>query len=303
MLAQPWFDGLAGDVFTAIVARERPRTAAVAEANGLLGWDATFARIALAVQPLPLSVGSVLARHPYTSPDLIAFELAESAGRGVLQPGDGDTYGLTEDARHALALLAQSVRESADELAPIVPGGCGDLASDLEGVATACARHAPFDTPCLDGSRFLMAAPGAPPLLRVRHAIVDLFAFRDDAHYAAWQGLAVTGPEWEALSHVWGANVWGSPVRTLDALAEKLAFRGYDRDDYARTLGALVARGWVLETEGQLALTPEGLETRERVEAVTDRTYFEAWPLDETGAARLRTGLETLRDALAAARP
>ena len=118
----------------------------------------------------------------------------------------------------------------------------------------------------------------SPLLWQLGSQFSILNAFRDDAHVAAWRTkYDIPGHEWEAFSHVWAENVWGDPVNTAEAVAEKLGFRGYGVDDYTAVLQDCVTRGWLSEKDGTYAVTEAGNQMRQEAEETTDQLFYAPW--------------------------
>ena len=63
---------------------------------------------------------------------------------------------------------------------------------------------------------------------RIDQYLTDLNAYRNDASLSVWQPYGVSGATWEAFTCLWRGD-----ARTLDALCDRLSFRGHPHDDYA----------------------------------------------------------------------
>ena len=105
---------------------------------------------------------------------------------------------------------------------------------------------------------------------RLDAAIYGLWQVRDDCHVQAWRDAGLTGPALDVLTRVWRKD-----AVTEDELAGKIPTQ---RPEDVR--GAVQQlRGAGLLTAGPaLGLTPVGMDTRERIEADTDRYFFAPWP-------------------------
>ena len=125
--------------------------------------------------------------------------------------------------------------------------------------------------------------------------MLDLFAFRDDAHIAAWRPYGTSGQVWEALTYVWRGE-----ASTAAELAEKVGdYRRYDEEAYAAALQELVDQGWIVEEEGAYVATEAGRRLRQAAEDTTDRYFDAAWTaLSEAEVVEVKELLEKLAAAV-----
>ena len=104
---------------------------------------------------------------------------------------------------------------------------------------------------------------------RLRRQLLNLLAYRDDSHVAAWTPHKIDGYVWEAFSYIWEGK-----AQTAAELAEQLeSYRSYDGAAYAGALEMLVARGWVKAEDGRFTLTQKGQTVRQEAEDTTNE-YF-----------------------------
>ena len=128
--------------------------------------------------------------------------------------------------------------------------------------------------------------------MHVRRCLIDLLAFRDDAHIAAWQPYDVSGHTWEAFTYVWRGE-----AGTAAELAEKLPYRNYDEQAYADALEDLTARGWIVQKDGKYVATDKGKQLRQEAERATDRYYDAPWAcLDEAETSEAKGLLKKLAE-------
>ena len=104
--------------------------------------------------------------------------------------------------------------------------------------------------------RFRVATNDSPAIVQVREFLMDIIAYHDDAH------LAAARPHFNQAGIVWsvlGSVATGSAV-TADKLAETLAFRGYDTDDYEVAIKAALGVGWIktADVPGEFRPTHKG---------------------------------------------
>jgi DNA-binding MarR family transcriptional regulator len=104
----------------------------------------------------------------------------------------------------------------------------------------------------------------------IRRNLVDLLAFRDDAHVATWCEHQIDGYVWETFSYTWEGEAH-TPAEMVEKVGE---YRHYDEADYTAAYEELVKRGWAEEYDGRYELTDKGKETRQKTEDLTNE-YFD----------------------------
>jgi hypothetical protein len=123
--------------------------------------------------------------------------------------------------------------------------------------------------------RFHVATRNSPPIVQIRERLMDIFAYRDDAH------LSAARPHFNQAGLVWnvlGAVATGSAV-TAEKMAETMLFRGYDTYEYEAATKAAIAVGWLeaADEAGTFRPTAKGRELREQVEKLTDEYFYGPW--------------------------
>ena len=184
----------------------RPAMNAVAEQQGIPLALHNYAELGLET----LSVAEALRRDPYSRPEDFAGEFARLAAAGWLETiEDGDDpmtarYVVLPHAREAVraidaagdALLGDLVAVPDTELARI---------HELLAMIHAANLAAPEPPARWAAERRFRSAGEATPLPgRIREATLDLLAYRDDVHLAAWSAHAdpaTEGALWNAFSH------------------------------------------------------------------------------------------------------
>jgi hypothetical protein len=104
---------------------------------------------------------------------------------------------------------------------------------------------------------------------------MDIFAYRDDAH------LSAARPHFNLAGIVWlvlGAVATGSAV-TAEQMAEKLAFRGYEIQEFEVAIKAAVEVGWLeaADVADTFRPTSKGWKLREQVDKLTDEYFYRPW--------------------------
>lgn len=123
--------------------------------------------------------------------------------------------------------------------------------------------------------RFHTATRNSPVIVQIRECLMDIFAYRDDAH------LSAARPYFNEVGIVWNAFsvVCGGKAVTAEQIAEETAFRGYETHDYDLALQAAVQAGWVEPAEQPQTFRPtiKGLDMRARVERLTEDYFYAPW--------------------------
>jgi hypothetical protein len=236
-------------------------------------------------------------RDPFTKPEQFEKTFARLDVKGWIEPQPEDEYKVTEMARAGVKYI---IMTGDAKLPP--PDFMHEI--DLERlkvllkqlvIANDNAPEPPEKWAIL--KRFRVADRESPVLVKIREYLLDLFAYRDDSHLAAARPhFNQAGVVWNVLSAAAGA----SPV-SAEKLAEKLAFRGYDADDYAIALQAAKEIGWVEEAgdSGIYRASSGGLELRARVGKQTDEYFFAPWSvLAPEELDELQAVLPSLREKL-----
>ena len=145
--------------------------------------------------------------------------------------------------------------------------------------------------------RFRVATKESPVLVKIREYLMDVFAYRDDSH------LTAARPHFNQAGIVWStfdAVSSGSAV-TAPRIAEAMAFRGYEVEDYDIALKAAKEIGWIeeIDSAGGFRLTEKGTRLREQVEEKTDEYFYQPWStLTNEELDELHDLLTKLRDRL-----
>ncbi len=273
----------------------RPAIDAVAAERGIPLALYNYAELGLDT----LSVAEALRRDPYSRPEGFADEFARLAADGWLEPtGGGDDpmatrYVVLPHAREAVRALDEAGDARLGQLVAL-PDAELERVHGLLAAIHASNLAAP-QPPARWASerRFRSAAEATPLPGRIREAGLDVLAYRDDVHLAAWSAHAdpaTEGGMWNAFSHV-----WSGAARTALEIEWAASFRGHDAAFYEQALADLEARGWLTSDDGAYRTTPEGQALRDAVERQTDEWFFAPWAvLGEAELAELSEGVNAL---------
>ena len=274
------------EAWGALTAHYGPAINHAAEELGIpLGEWYGWLMAAYLFEPEPVSARRLHVRAAHTAPAKLETYLAKGVHLGLLEPVGAGEHRLTGAGQAGVRQLIEAAYAAMASLRPLPESDLKRLASLLGRLVEA--NLATSESPgkwCLRIARKYDPGVEAPVMERLDQYLSDLSAYRDDARLASWRPYGVSGQAWEAFTLLWRGE-----VTTLDELYEKLARRGFTREDYARALQELVERGWVSEDQGSYSVTGRGDTLRREAEDVTNRYFYAAWDwLTEAEIADLR---------------
>ncbi len=212
---------------------------------------------------------------------------------------DGDRYTVTREGRDVATRIAEARDAYLASLAPIPAADLARLVAMLAEIA-ARLREAPEPKQKAHQARAWRVMPpmGAAPMVRLYGIVYALWMARDDSHTAAWRAAGFDGPTFDLLSRVWSGE-------TLTVTALTGAVQQFQRpEDVARGIVLLIAAGYLTRDGETLRCTPQGKETRDRIERETDRISFTPWPaLSHADIAWLSTTLAAVIAGVASSSP
>ncbi len=247
------------------------------------------------VSPAPLAADRFAALTPYFAGRRRQEMLEQALQRGLLAADQPGRYRLTAPGRTALSAFFDFAQAAIAD-APVLPRPqMEELAALLRRIVLSTEKlPLPQSKANLASSRWTDPGPQAPPAVQVDQYLTDLLYFREDAHLYSWQAYGVDGRTWEAFTHI-----WRDKANTPSELADLLAARGYDEEDYASAIRHLLNKGWIEQAAGRWQVTGSGRALRDVAEMVTDRLFFSAWRvLSEAELDRLNTLLVDLARSL-----
>jgi DNA-binding PadR family transcriptional regulator len=243
------------------------------------------------------SVESFQKRDPFSNPEQFEKQFVRLNVKGWIEPVPDDQYRVTEKAREAV----KKIVEAGDaRLPPAESFKDTDLERLKVLVKQIALSNDSADEPPEKWAvlkRFRVANRNSPVLVKIREYLMDLFAYRDDAH------LAAARPHFNQAGIVWNVlgAVWSGTAVTAARMAETMAFRGYEAGDYEVALQAAREIGWLEEADppGAFRLTEKGRELREQVESQIDDYFYKPWSVLTQGELdELYDLLTKLRDQL-----
>jgi hypothetical protein len=246
-------------------------------------------------EPQPVSARLLHVRAAFTNPVKLDADLARGVQLGLLEPGPAGEYRLTEKGQAGVEHLIQTAWTAMNKLSPLPQADLLRLADLLKRVDDGClAAPEPPDKWCLRIERHYDPGVDAPVMPRLDQYLSDLVAYRDDARIAVRESYGVSGQAWEA-----SGLLWRGVAMTLDELCERLARRGWSREDYKAAVQELIDRGWVTGDEAEYVVTDLGRAVREEAKDRRDDYFHRPFGcLDEDELDELEQLLTRLCDVL-----
>lgn len=214
-------------------------------------------------------------RDPYTNPEEFEKKFVPLNVKGWIEPRADGSYRVTDRAREAVRHIVRMGDTQLLDFKSVPDRDLQRLSVLLKQlVVESKASPEPPEKWAILG-RFRAADEHSPLIVQIRELLMDLYAYRDDAH------LAAARPHFNQAGIVWlvlGSLEQGRAVNAQH-MADKMAFRGYDVDDYEIAIQATVELGWVEPDRhtGAFHLTEAGRELRARAEQLTDEYFYAPW--------------------------
>lgn len=215
-------------------------------------------------------------RDPFSNPEQFERLFPRLQIKGWIVPmRDEGRYEVTKQAQDAVCQIIQAGDAQLVKFEPATDVDLDRLLSFLKQlVLTNNAMPEPPEKWAIT-RRFHVANKNSPVMVQIRECLMDIFAYRDDAHLsAARPHFNLAGIVWSVL----GAVATGSAI-TAEQMAEKLAFRGYEMAEYEVAIKAAIEVGWLEVADGADTFRPtsKGRKLREQVESLTDEYFYRPW--------------------------
>ena len=214
-------------------------------------------------------------RDPYSNPEQFERLFVRLNVKGWIEPMSDGSFLVTEKARETTRFLIQAGDVQLSDFASVPDQDLKRLLVLLKQIVMECCV-----TPEPPGKwailkRFRVADEHYPPIMQIREYLMDLFAYRDDSHISA------SHPYFNGAGIVWivlGA-LWNGEAVNAEQMAEKMAFRGYEVEDYEIAVQAALELGWVEQGDRPDAfrLAEEGRRLREQAESLTNEYFYTPW--------------------------
>src|SRR5574342_557614 len=179
-------------------------------------------------------------RDPFSNPEKFEKLFARLEIKDWIAPArDAGRYEVPEKARQAVRQIVQAGDAQLVKLELGMDADHERLLSYLKQILLANNAAAEPPEKWATANRFRVATRNSPVIVQIRECLMDLMAYRDDAH------LSAARPYFTEAGIVWSAFgcVRRDHTVTAEKIAEVLAFRGYEVEDYAAALQAAVEIG------------------------------------------------------------
>ena len=243
------------------------------------------------------SIADFQKRDPFSNTEQFEKLYARLLVKGWIAALPDGRYQVTEKARGATRHIIQAGDTHLATIEPLLDIDLKKLAGLLQRLFIASAEAAEPPQKWAILNRFRVADENSSWLAQIREYMMDLFAYRDDSH------LAASHPHFGGAGIVWSVlgSIWKGDAVTPEKMAESMAFRGYEVDDYEVAIQAAIELGWVESADVPFSfrLTPQGRELREQAEQLTNEYFYRPWSvLDHDDLVDLYDLLSKLRDQL-----
>lgn len=245
-------------------------------------------------KPDPISVERLRIRSPYSSPRYFDEPLMGLLKGNFIGQSPLGGYSLTHLGEEAVQSISNAAYEGMAAIPLLSVDDMRNLAHSLGRLSQACIIHGgPISRWSIIYIRRLDGSPPDTHAAKIDQYLSDIYAFRDDAHLAAWQQHDVGGHAWDVLTVVWREG-----FSTLEQVTNRLARRRWTRSETEAAVAELRGLGWLAQ-EGELAVTETGARVREEAEELTDQYFYSPWEqLSDSDMQTLADLLPTLNDRL-----
>ena len=214
-------------------------------------------------------------RDPYSNPQVFEKVFVTLNFKGWIEPLSDDKYFVKEEAHNAARTLIQAGDRYLLSFESSTTLNLHRLAILLKQIVLANSVAPEPTEKWAVMKRFRVTDQNSPWIVQIREYLMDMFAYRDDCHYAA------AHPHFGRGGIIWivlGA-LWKNETVTAEGLAESMSSRGYDVHHYDVALQASVQLEWANQTgiPGRYCITQSGRELREQAEQLTNRYFYAPW--------------------------
>jgi len=243
------------------------------------------------------SVEEFQKRDPFSNPDQFKNRFAQLSVKGWILTQHGGHYGISRQGSDALREMIQAGDVQLSDFDGVSADDLIKLAGLLQRLTMANLEAPEPPQKWAIIRRFRSTHDGSPLLPRIRDLLLDLYAYRDDAH------LSAARPYFGDAGIVWSvfSSVCNGQAVTAEQIAERMSFRGYEVSDYKAALKAAVQAGWLDEfgSSGEYQSSMRGRDMHNEVEKLTNEYFYRPWSkLTSEECKALFSLLSQLRDKL-----
>lgn len=214
-------------------------------------------------------------RDPFSNPMQFEKIFVTLNFKGWIQPQPDDKYQVTEKARNAARRIIQAGDAFLVPFESFTDIDLKKLAGLLKQLVHSCQFTPEPPRKWAIENRFRIADQNSPVIVQLREHLMDLFAYHDDSHIsAARPHFGQAGIVWNVLG-----SLWRKEKVTVEEVAESLAFRAYEINDYEVALQAAAQLGWAerIDSPSAYRITQTGRELREQAEQLTNEYFYAPW--------------------------
>ena len=272
-LSAGWYPVIAIQVVDSLYEKMQPQIAQlVVGKDALEGIDLVFIQVAFGLAPEPLTPETFIKRAPYARPEAFIENMLASTERGWFIQENGKFW-LTEAGNEVVKELIEHNNGLFSSIETLPAAELERLFKLLNLVVEKIKQlPCPVEKPAFELSLRFDRGVSVPLLSQIRRRMIDLLAFRDDVHIAAWTPHETEGQIWETFTFLWRKQ-----AQNAADLAEQLVARNYDQVAYAAALEKLVRRGWLIQRGDIYFIQPKAAQLRQEVEDLTDQLYNAAF--------------------------
>lgn len=221
------------------------------------------------------SIADFQKRDPFSNPEQFERLFVRLNVKGWIEPMVDGSFRVTLTAREAARSLIQAGDVQLSGFASMTEPELQRLASLLKQIMQECRLASEPSEKWAILKRFRVADEHYPAIMQVRESLMDLFAYRDDSH------LSASRPHFNEAGIVWIVlgSLWHGDVLNAGQMAEKMAFRGYEVEDYEIAIQAGLQLDWVEQGHrpNTFGLTEPGTQLREQAEHLTNEYFYAPW--------------------------
>ena len=222
------------------------------------------------------SIESFFYRDPFTNPEQFRKAFARFEVKGLIVPLPDDEYKVTRKAQDAARAIINAGNEKLTNFDLMTNDELKRVLILLKKITTANLEAPEPPDKWAVVKRFRVAHDQSPLLVQIKELLLDIFAYRDDAHLsAAYPYFGQAGIAWSVLGYI-----LKRVAVNAEQMANTMTFRGYDEEDYEVAIAANVELGWVEPSgiqQGAYRVTQKGRDIRKEVDELTDEYFYAPW--------------------------
>jgi len=244
------------------------------------------------------SIENFFYRDPFTNPEQFEKAFARFEVKGLIAPLPDEEYKVTRRAQDAARTIINAGNAKLNGFELMTDDELKQVLNLLKQITNANLEAPEPPEKWAIVKRFRVAHDHSPLIVQIKELLLDIFAYRDDAHLsAAYPHFGQAGIVWSVLGYI-AKRV----AVNAKQMAETMTFRGYDEEDYEVAIAATIELGWVEPSgiqQDAYRITQKGRDIRREVDQLTDEYFYRPWSvLDDKEIDELYNLLTKLNDQL-----